>query len=484
MPPATRFVSVLPLLCLTLLAVCLTPAAAAPPNVLLIFVDDMGYGDLSCFGSEKIRTPHIDRLAKEGRKFTSFMVASPVCTPSRAALLTGCYPKRVGLHQHVLFPTSTKGLHPAEHTLADHLKAQGYATACFGKWHLGHHPEVLPTANGFDTYFGIPYSNDMNHPENKGKPPGGWEGMDRLWTDPSSTLTQWQTPLFQDTEIVELPVDQRTITRRYTQKAIDFVTTHRDQPFFIYLPHSMPHIPLYVPDDVRDPNPLNAYTNTIEHIDAEIGRLLTTLDDLGLAQNTLVIFTSDNGPWLPFKHHGGSAGPLREGKGTTFEGGQRVPFLIRGPGIPASTTCPELIGSIDVLPSIAALIGSPLPSGKKIDGLDVSALWKGEVETSPRSEFLYYTAQGELEGIRQGPWKLLVKQPNTAGKKGKATQAAKATKAPPAAPTLLLFDLAHDLGEQTNLADAQPERLAELRARMAQLDAEITQNARSPWFKP
>jgi arylsulfatase A-like enzyme len=308
--------------------------------------------------------------------------------------------------------------------------------------------------------------------------------MDRLWTDPSSTLTQWQTPLFQDTEIVELPVDQRTITRRYTQKAIDFVTTHRDQPFFIYLPHSMPHIPLYVPDDVRDPNPLNAYTNTIEHIDAEIGRLLTTLDDLGLAQNTLVIFTSDNGPWLPFKHHGGSAGPLREGKGTTFEGGQRVPFLIRGPGIPASTTCPELIGSIDVLPSIAALIGSPLPSGKKIDGLDVSALWKGEVETSPRSEFLYYTAQGELEGIRQGPWKLLVKQPNTAGKKGKATQAAKATKAPPAAPTLLLFDLAHDLGEQTNLADAQPERLAELRARMAQLDAEITQNARSPWFKP
>jgi arylsulfatase A len=478
MPPATRFVSIPLLLCLTLLAVWLTPAAAAPPNVLLIFVDDMGYGDLSCFGSEKIRTPNIDRLAKEGRKFTSFMVASPVCTPSRAALLTGCYPKRVGLHQHVLFPTSTKGLHPAEHTLADHLKAQGYATACFGKWHLGHHPEVLPTANGFDTYFGIPYSNDMNHPENKGKPKGGWEGMDQLWNDPSSTLTQWQTPLFQDTEIVELPVDQRTITRRYTQKAIDFVTTHRDQPFFIYLPHSMPHIPLYVPDDVRDPNPLNAYTNTIEHIDAEVGRLLTTLDELNLAQNTLVIFTSDNGPWLPFKHHGGSAGPLREGKGTTFEGGQRVPFLIRGPGIPASTTCPELIGSIDVLPSIAALIGSPLPSGKKIDGLDVSALWKGEVEASPRSEFLYYTAQGELEGIRQGPWKLLVKQSNTAGKKGKAT------KATPAAPTFLLFDLAHDLGEQTNLAEAQPERLAELRARMSQLDAEITQNARSPWFKP
>jgi arylsulfatase A-like enzyme len=481
MPPANRFFSVLPLLCLTLLAYFITPATAAPPNVLLIFVDDMGYGDLGCFGSEKIRTPHIDRLAKEGRKFTSFMVASPVCTPSRAALLTGCYPKRVGLHQHVLFPTSTKGLHPAEHTLADHLKAQGYATACFGKWHLGHHPEVLPTANGFDTYFGIPYSNDMNHPDNKGKPKGGQEGMDILWNDPNSTLTQWQTPLFQDTEIVELPVDQRTITRRYTQKAIDFVKAHRDQPFFIYLPHSMPHIPLYVPDEVRDPNPLNAYTNTIEHIDTEVGRLLTTLDELNLAQNTLVIFTSDNGPWLPFKHHGGSAGPLRDGKGTTFEGGQRVPFLIRGPGIPADTTCPELIASIDVLPSIAALTTTPLPTDKKIDGLDVSALWKGAATTSPRNEFLFYTAQGELEGIRQGQWKLLVKQANSGSKKGKAP---KANKASPPAPSFLLFDLANDLGEQTNLADSQPEQVTALRSRMLELDAEITANARAPWLKP
>ncbi|SVD29264.1 uncharacterized protein METZ01_LOCUS382118, partial [marine metagenome] len=226
---------------------------AAKPNFVIIFTDDQGYGDLSCFGSKTIKTPNIDRIAKEGRKFTSFMVASPVCTPSRSALLTGCYPKRVGMHQGVLFPASTKGLNAKEHTIADHLKGQGYATACFGKWHLGHHKEVLPTSNGFDTYYGIPYSNDMNHPDNKGKPKGGWAGMDILWDDPESTLTKWKTPLFEDEKIVELPVDQRTVTRRYTQKSIDFITANKAKPFFVYLPHSMPHIPLYVPDEVRDP---------------------------------------------------------------------------------------------------------------------------------------------------------------------------------------------------------------------------------------
>ena len=209
--------------------------SAEQPNFILIFTDDQGYGDLGSFGSKSIRTPNIDRLANEGRKFTSFMVASPVCTPSRAALLTGCYPKRVGMHQHVLFPTSTKGLNPKEHTIADQLRGLGYATACFGKWHLGHHPEVLPTSNGFDTYFGIPYSNDMNHPDNKGKPQGGFAGMDLLWKDPMSTLTKWKTPLFEGTKIVEMPVDQRTVTRRYTQKAIDFVTENKDKPFFLYL---------------------------------------------------------------------------------------------------------------------------------------------------------------------------------------------------------------------------------------------------------
>ena len=441
---------------------------AAKPNFVIIFTDDQGYGDLSCFGSKTINTPNIDRIAKEGRKFTSFMVASPVCTPSRAALLTGCYPKRVGMHQHVLFPASTKGLNAKEHTIADHLKGQGYATACFGKWHLGHHKETLPTANGFDTYYGIPYSNDMNHPDNKGKPRGGWQGMDILWADPESTLTKWKTPLFEDEKIVELPVDQRTVTRRYTQKSIDFIKANKDKPFFVYLPHSMPHIPLYVPDEVRDPDPKRAYINTIEHIDAEVGRLLKTIDDLKLADNTYVIYTTDNGPWLPFRHHGGSAGPLREGKGTTFEGGQRVPCVMRGPGIPAGTVCDELTGTIDLLPTIAAITGKALPKGRKIDGLDVSGLWKGTEKKSPREEFLHYTSRGDLEGLRSGNWKLLVKKPRRNNNRS---------------PQVFLFDLGKDVGEQNNLAEAKPKVVKKLQARMEALDVEITKNARPPWTK-
>ena len=436
-------------------------------NLILIFTDDQGYGDLSCFGSEKIKTPNIDRIAREGRKFTSFMVASPVCTPSRAALLTGCYPKRVGMHRHVLFPTSTKGLNPNEYTIADHFKSLGYATACFGKWHLGHHSEVLPTSNGFDTYYGIPYSNDMNHPDNKGKPKGGHAGMDVLWNDPDSTLTKWNTPLMQDDKIIELPVDQRTITRRCTQKAIDFMKVNKDQSFFIYLPHSMPHIPLYVPDEVRDPNPQNAYTNTIEHIDSEVGRLLDALDQMKLAENTFVIYTTDNGPWLGFRHHGGSAGPLRDGKGTTFEGGQRVPCVMRGPGIPAGTTCSELIGTIDILPTFAALVGKSLPENTKIDGLDLSNLLTGSSKTRKRAEFLHYTSQGEIQGIRQGKWKLLRKKQKKVEK----------------SELVMLFDLNKDMGEQNNLADAKTKKVAELTKRMYELDKEIEQNSRVPWIK-
>jgi arylsulfatase A len=452
--------------------------AAAKPNFVIIFADDQGYGDLGCFGSKKIRTPNIDRMAKEGMRFTNFMVASPVCTPSRAALLTGCYPKRVGMHQHVLFPSSTKGLNPTEHTIADHLRGQGYATACFGKWHLGHHPEVLPQANGFDIYLGIPYSNDMNHPDNKGKPRG--VSSDDLWRDQESTIKLWNTPLMENEKIVELPVDQRTVTRRYTDRAVDFITKNKDNPFFLYLPHSMPHIPLYVPADVYDPDPQNAYTCVIEHIDAEVGRVMKTIRDLGLSENTYVIYTSDNGPWLQFKNHGGSAGPLREGKGTTFEGGQRVPCIMWGPGrIPADTACKELVGTIDLLPTIAALTSSKLPADRKIDGLDASALLRNSKAKSPRSEFLHYTSRGDLEGIRKGKWKLLVKKPRQPRRgKGKA----KKPTTPPA-PQIMLFDLLKDVGEQNNLAGTNPKIVKLLRDRMVELDAEITANARAPWLK-
>jgi arylsulfatase A-like enzyme len=459
-------------------------AADAKPNFIIVFTDDQGYGDLGSFGSKTIKTPHLDRLAEEGRKFTNFLVASPVCTPSRAALLTGSYPKRVGMHQHVLFPASTKGLNPEEHTIADHLKQQGYATAAFGKWHLGHHPETLPRQNGFDTYYGIPYSNDMNHPDNKGKPQGGWEGMDILWKDPESTLTKWKTPLIEDEEIVELPVDQRTITRRCTNKAVAFIEKNREKPFFVYLPYSMPHIPLYVPEDVRDPDPKRAYINTIEHIDTEVGRVFDKIRELDLTENTYIIFTTDNGPWLTFKHHGGSAGPLREGKGTTFEGGQRVPCIMWAPGrIPPGTVCDEVAGTIDLLPTIAALTNTPLPNDRKIDGLDISTLLTSDAE-SPRNEFLYYTSRGIIEGIRQDKWKLLVKKPgNRRNGKGKGKGKQQSAKAV-LKPEVMLFDLDADMGEQNNLADANPEVVEKLQARMLELDAEIEKNARPTWVKP
>jgi arylsulfatase A-like enzyme len=443
--------------------------AVAPrekPNFILIFTDDQGYGDLGCFGSKTIRTPHLDRLAAEGRKFTSFMSASSVCTPSRAALLTGSYPKRLSMAKGVLFPTSTTGLHPDEITIADHLKQQGYATACFGKWHLGHHPETLPRAQGFDAYFGIPYSNDMNHPDNEGQPKGGPEGMDVLWKDPGSTLSKWQTPLMDNEKIVELPVDQRTITRRCTDRGVAFIKEHRKRPFFLYLPYSMPHIPLYVPDDVRDPDPKRAYINIIEHLDTEVGRLFDTLREIDLAKNTYVIFATDNGPWLPFKHHGGSAGPLRDGKMSTFEGGQRVPAILWAPGrIPAGTETDALASTIDILPTIAALTGTSLPTGRPIDGVDISPLLKGETP-SPREEFLYYAMSGRLDGIRQGDWKLLALPPKGGGKAD-----------------TMLFNLAEDVGEKNNLAKEKPELVNRLRQRMTELDAAIGAGARPVWEK-
>jgi arylsulfatase A len=455
--------------CLTL--ACGSSHGATKPNIVIIFTDDQGYGDLGCFGSTTIRTPHLDRLAKEGRRFISFMVASSVCSPSRAALLTGSYPKRVGLHKGVLFPASTTGLNPAEHTIADHLKQQGYATACFGKWHLGHHPEVLPTAHGFDTYFGIPYSNDMNHPDNKGKPRGGPDGMDALWNDPESTLTKWKTPLMENEKIVELPVDQRTITRRCTDRSLAFIQENQERPFFLYLPYSMPHIPLYVPDDVRDPDPKRAYINTIEHLDTEVGRIFDRLRELKLADNTYVVFTTDNGPWLTFKHHGGSAGPLRDGKMSTFEGGQRVPCIMWAPGrIPAGTECDALASTIDLLPTIAAITRTPLPADHAIDGMDISALMKGDAR-SVRGEFLYYAKDGAIEGIREGDWKLLVPQAE-----GKNNSSAK--------PAVMLFNLAEDLGERNNLAGGKPELVERLRQKMLELDAAIETGARPVWKKP
>lgn len=441
-------------------------SAEEKPNFIIIFADDQGYNDLGCFGSETIRTPNIDRLASEGRRYTSFYVPSSICTPSRAALLTGCYPKRVGLQKGVLFPRSTHALHPDEYTIADHLKSNGYATACFGKWHLGHHAETLPCAQGFDAYFGIPYSNDMNHPDNSGRPK---LSSDELWADQRSAVTKWNTPLVENQQVVEVPVDQRTVTRRYTDKAVDFIKSNKEQPFFLYLPHSMPHIPLYVPDDAYDPDPKNAYKCVIEHIDAEVGRLVQSVRDLGLSKKTWIIYTSDNGPWLRFKNHAGSAKPLRAGKGTTFEGGQRVPCVMWAPDrIPAGTSTQAFATTMDLLPTIAAITQTSLPD-QKIDGQDISSTFLSD--QSPRNEMLFYSNQGILQGIRIGNWKYL----ELPSRKNAETSKRETERH--------LFNLADDLGEKNNLASANAEKVASLRSRMIAVDEEISANARPVWRK-
>jgi arylsulfatase A-like enzyme len=298
----------------------------------------------------------------------------------------------------------------------------------------------------------------MNHPDNKGK---AQPASDDSWRNQAEYVKKWNTPLIENEEIIELPVDQRTITRRYTDKAIEFVTANKAKPFFLYLPHSMPHIPLFVPEDAYDPDPANAYKCVIEHIDAEVGRLVNAVRTLGLAENTWIIFTSDNGPWIKFANHGGSALPLRDGKSTTFEGGQRVPCIMWAPGrIPAGTRSDALVSTIDLLPSLATLADSKLPeTGNFIDGLDVSPTITGDAP-SPRDEFIYYTAQGGLDGIRQGNWKLLLRKPQP-----------------------LLFDLKEDISEKNDLASENPEKVEALSARMKELDAEITGNARLVWRK-
>jgi len=434
----------------------LVSQAGEKPNFIIIFTDDQGYGDLSCFGSETIKTPHIDQMAKEGRIFSSFYVGNPLCSASRAALMTGSYPKRLGMVKPVFFPLDKVGLHPDEVTIADMLKTAGYTTACIGKWHLGHLKPFLPTSQGFDYYYGIPYSNDMTH-ENKNKIPyGKW---DKSWNNPGEMVKQWYTPLMENEEIIELPVDQQTITRRYTDKAIEFITTNKEKPFFVYLPHSMPHVPLFVPEDVYDPNPANAYINTIEHIDAEVGRVIKTVKELGLSDNTYIIFTTDNGPWLRFKHHAGSAGVLRGGKGGPHEGGPRVPCVMWGPGrIPAGTKTDAIASTIDLFPTFAKLANVNAQTRGPIDGLDISALIHGADE-SPRKEMLYFQGARSIVGIRQGDWKLLL-----LGEQRKSVQ---------------LFNLKEDISETKNLANAEPERVAALRDRLKELDASITKEIRS-----
>jgi arylsulfatase A-like enzyme len=430
-----------------LLCHSLTVAAERPelPNIVIVFADDLGYGDLGCFGATGYETPHLDRMAAEGMKFTSFYVAQAVCGASRAALLTGCYPNRLGMlgaPSH----TSRQGIHEREMLLSELVKQQGYATAAFGKWHLGHQRPFLPLQHGFDEYFGLPYSNDMwpFHPESGSRFP--------------------DLPLIEgnDVTIAAVTSEQQTqLTTWYTEHAVSFIERHHDQPFLLYVAHSMPHVPLHVSEKFKGHSEQGLFGDVIEEIDWSVGEILAVLARYELDERTLVIFTSDNGPWLSYGNHAGSAGALREGKGTTWEGGVRVPCIMRWPGqIPAGTTCDELAATIDLFPMIAGLTGASLPE-HPIDGLDIGPLISGQPDARTPHEAYFYYWGNALEAIRSGDWKLhfphnyrsLTGEPGRDGKPGGYSQAQT---------DLALYNLREDVGETTDVAASHPDVVSRL----------------------
>jgi arylsulfatase A len=427
------------------------PALPPPPNFVIILADDQGYADVGSFGVEGFETPNLDRMAAEGARLTDFYVAAPTCSPSRAALLTGCYPQRVGITL-VLGPRSTTGLHPEEITIADLLKSHGYATAAFGKWHLGDHPEHLPPAQGFDEYFGLPYSNDMTPDAAKNPNP--------------AAQSHPPLPLIEQLEVVETEPDQTQLTRRYTERAVAFIEQNANDPFFLYLAHSMPHVPLFVSERFAGASKRGLYGDVIMEIDWSVGRILDTLQRLDLDRHTLVVFTSDNGPWLVKGVHGGSALPLREGKGTTFEGGQRVPAILRWPGhIPEGLLSSEPVTTMDLLPTVAGLVGAQLPTDRILDGKDIWPVLAGDPEaTTPHEAFFYYDC-AQLQAVRSGRWKLhLPHSYQSIDGADLATPTFQGSYAQ-ARIELSLFDLAVDVGETTNVADDHPdvvERLLQL----------------------
>ncbi len=412
--------------------------AAKPPNIVIIFADDLGYGDLGCYGHPTIATPQLDRMAHEGLRFTQFYSAAPVCTPSRAALLTGRYPIRSGMAGNkgrVLFVHSKTGIPATEHTLAEQLVGAGYQTACVGKWHLGHLPPYLPREHGFDRYFGIPYSNDMGQINGRGKPRKGTP-----------------LPLIRGTETIETEPDQRFLTERYTDEAVTFITeaAANDRPFFLYLPHSMPHVPLFASQRFSGTSARGLYGDVIETIDWSTGKILDTLRDLGLAESTFVFFTSDNGPWLTYQLHGGSAGLLRGGKGSTWEGGMRVPGIAWWPSrIPAGQISKALGTTMDLYTTCLAMAGVELPADRTIDGVDVSPVLFAEGEEANRP-FFYYRGP-ELFAVRHGPWKLHFK-----------TQSGYGQRKPEIHDPPLLFHVDHDPAERFDVAKDHPEVIASL----------------------
>ncbi len=438
----------------------------ARPNLILIFVDDLGVGDIGPFGNTELKTPQLDKFAAEGMKFTSFY-ATPVCSMSRACLLTGCYNARVSM-PGVLFPQSQIGLHSNEITLAEIVKPKGYATICIGKWHLGHREPFLPTKQGFDSYFGIPYSNDMTiDPQNArfAKDCLFREGMTA--EKARAEAIRHTVPLMRGEAIVEYPADQATLTKRYTEEAVSFIRAHRADPFFVYLPHSMVHVPLAASADFLGKSGQGLLGDAIEELDWSVGQIMQTLRDLKLDEKTLVIFTSDNGAAT------GSSAPYRGKKATNFEGGVREPCLMRWPGhIPAGTTCDKIAGNIDMLPTFAKLVGADLPTDRVLDGRDITSLMFDPNAGPVRDTHLYFTANQTLAAIRQGDWKLFL--PDTAAGNTKNAKAKK-NAAPVGAE---LYNLATDPVEAHDVAAENPEIVSRLKAEAARRDAEIRAHRR------
>ena len=373
------------------------------PNVVLIFIDDMGYGDIGPYGSIDYETPNLDKMATEGMRFTNFYAAQAVCSASRAGLLTGCYPNRIGI-SGALMPWAKIGISDEEMTIAQLLKQKGYVTGMAGKWHLGDKLPFLPLQHGFDEFLGLPYSNDMWPVDYDGKPIT--EKSERPWKARYPPL-----PLIDGNEkIREINTldDQGDLTTIYTERAVDFIKRNKDKPFFFYLAHSMVHVPLGVSDKFKGKSKQGMYGDVVMEVDWSVGQVLKALKDNGIEDNTIVIFTSDNGPWLNFGNHAGSTGGLREGKGASWEGGQREPCIVKWPGVvPEGAICNKLSATIDVLPTLAAITGAKLPD-HKIDGVNILSLWKGEKDANPRDHLLYYYHRNSLECVRKGNWKLIL----------------------------------------------------------------------------
>lgn len=429
------------------------------PNIIVIFIDDMGYRDIGPFGEKEIPTPHIDEMAKQGRRFTDFVTSSAVCSASRAALMTGCYHRRVGI-SGALGPRAKIGINPNELTIAELCKQKGYATACFGKWHLGLQKPFLPLQHGFDEYFGLPYSNDMwpyhpayaDLPKNAAKRKQGFPDL----------------PLIEGNRVINPIVtdkDQAQLTTQYTEKTVDFIKRNKDKPFFVYLPHTMVHVPLFVSDKFKGKSKRGVFGDVVMELDWCVGEIVKTLRELELEDNTLLVFTSDNGPWLSYGDHAGSALPLREGKGTMWEGGYRVPTLMKWPNkIPAGTDCDELASTIDLLPTIAKMIDADLPK-HKIDGKDIRPLMFAEANArSPHDAFYLYYGGGQLQGIRDRQWKLMfphryrTMDGKPGGSDGKPNPYSHKNS------QLALYDLKNDISETRNLVNEHPDIVKRLQA--------------------